>query len=310
MNFNFKGLPELFARFPDDASARHYFESLRWDGCPKCPYCGSNKYSKLKCGKRYKCYNKKCYKTYSVTVGTVFESSRIPMNIWFAALYLISAHKKGISSYQLGRDLCVTQKTAWFMLHRLREAMRDKAIDMLKNIVEIDETYVGGKIANKHKKVRAAAKDKAKKHTFNKSAVMGFVERKGKVTLKVFSEYKDDIKAIIAQHVDERADIMTDGSTAYNNLDQVYNSHGIVRHVLDEFVIGNIHTNTVEGLFSHLKRMVIGIYHHMSAKHIGRYCDELAYRFNFREMADNVRFTHALNRTVGRLSYKQLTGKA
>ena len=309
MDFNFKGLPQLFARFPDDASARMYFESLRWDGCPKCPYCGSNKYYKLKCGKRYKCGEKGCYKIYTVTVGTVFESSRIPLNIWFAAAYLISAHKKGISSYQLSRDLNVTQKTAWFMAHRLREMMRDKAIDMLTKVVEIDETYVGGKIANKHKKVRAAAKDKAKKHTFNKSAVMGFVERGGKVTLRVFQEYKDDIKAIIAQHVDERADVMTDGSTAYNNLDQVYNSHGIVRHAQDEFVIGDIHTNTVEGLFSHLKRSIYGIYHHVSAKHINRYCDETAYRYNFRELYDNERFTHALNRTAGRLSYKRLTGK-
>jgi len=154
----------------------------RWNGAPVCPYCGSGKWYSIENGKRFKCGNKECYKKYSVTVGTVFHATNIPLRTWFPAMYLISAHKKGISSVQLAKDLGVTQKTAWFMNHRIRESLREKNSPLLSGMVEIDETFVGGKVGNMSNKKRKALKGRSE-GTTGKAPVFGMLERGGKLLL-------------------------------------------------------------------------------------------------------------------------------
>ena len=146
----FKNLKDLLKKFSDEQACRDFLVQKRWNGVPTCPYCGCTKSYKIENGKRFKCANKECYKKYSVTIGTVAQDTNIPLSTWFAATYLITAHKKGISSCQLGRDLGVAQKTAWFMLHRIREALRDKKGLLLTSEVQADETYIGGKEEFKH----------------------------------------------------------------------------------------------------------------------------------------------------------------
>jgi hypothetical protein len=151
----FSNLREFIASMPSEDACREYLIQQRWNGKPICPYCFSDRVYIIEGGKKFKCAHNACYKKFTVTIGTVFEASNIKLNKWLTALYLCTAHKKGISSYQLSRDIGVSQKTAWFMLHRLREMMRTKAAIKLTNVVEIDEVYIGGKIKNKHKKYRA-----------------------------------------------------------------------------------------------------------------------------------------------------------
>ena len=312
MDFNFKGLPDLFKRFPDDKSARMYFESLRWNGCPVCPYCSSERYYKLKDGKRYKCGNKECYKIYTATVGTIFESSHIPLNIWFAAAYLIASHKKGISSYQLAKDLSVTQKTAWFMGHRLREMMRAKKAVKLANTVEVDEVYMGGKVGNMSKKKRTFLRENNLTDK-TKVTVMGMVERGGELRLVAIGKQANmnQITPIVFDNISTTANLITDSAGIYNGMNRVFASHDIINHAEQEFVRDQVHTNTIEGAFSLLKRSIYGIYHQVSKKHLHRYCDEFSYRFNTREITEAERFKDSFNNAHGRrLTYKSLIKKA
>jgi transposase-like protein len=284
-----------------------YFESLRWNGCPVCPYCGSDKYYKLKDGRRYKCGNKECFKIYTVTVGTIFESSHIPLNIWFAAAYLIASHKKGISSYQLAKDLSVTQKTAWFMGHRLREMMRAKEAVRLNNTVEVDEVYMGGKVGNMSKKKRTFLREN-NLTLKTKTAVMGMVERGGELRLITVGKEATTNKIIptMFANISTTANLITDNSGIYNGMNKVFTTHEVVNHKEQEFVRDNTHTNTIEGAFSLLKRSIYGIYHQVTPKHLNRYCDETAFRYNLRKMKDYERFNLSLTKMEGRLSYKNL----
>src|SRR5215208_1546652 len=150
----FKNLRELIATMPDEKTCREYLAKQRWNGKPICPYCFSDRVYSIEGGRRFKCGHNACYKKFSVTVGTIFEASNIPLTKWFMAIYLCTAHKKGISSYQLGRDLGIAQKNAWFMLHRIREIMRPKEETKLNNTVEVDEVYMGGKVSNMSKQKR------------------------------------------------------------------------------------------------------------------------------------------------------------
>ena len=302
----FKSLPQILTHFKDKETCIKFLEQQRWNGKPECPKCGhSKKIYKIENGKRYKCGNNECGKKFSVTVGTVFENSKIPLNMWFAAIYLATAHKKGISSLQLHRDLGVTQKTAWFMLHRIREMMRDKAPALLEGEVQADESFVGGKNKNRHadKKV----KDSQGRSVKDKTPVFGLAN-KGHVNLKVVPDTKaTTLKPIIASMVEEGAIIVTDEWAAYNGLSRDY-QHRVVKHNQGEYVRDGFHTNTMEGFWSLLKRGIYGIYHHASSKHLSRYCDEFSYRYNTRNLADPERFTASLAQVNGRLTYKQLIG--
>lgn len=314
---NFKNLPELLDYFKDEETCRIYLEKARWAGVPICPYCGHcGKMYRIEKGKRIKCGNKGCYKKFSVTVGTVFEDTKIKLRLWFAALYLATAHKKGISSLQLGRDLNVTQKTAWFMLHRLREMLRNDAPQMLQDTVEIDEVYIGGKDKNKHANKRSRIseqKDPLRRGHENKGKVpvIGLVQRNGKVMAqKVMSTTTEEVIPIIVKNVVPSSVIITDAFPLYHQLHNTYR-HVVVDHSKGEYVkMKTFHTNTIEGFWSLLKRGIVGIYHCVSYKHLNKYCGEFAYRYNTRQLTDPQRFVEALPRAEGkRLKYKELTLK-
>jgi hypothetical protein len=299
-------LKELMVKFSDEAQCRAFLVQQRWDGSPVCPYCKCEKWYSIEGGKRFKCGNSCCYKKYSVTVGTIFHASNIPLTTWFPAMYLITAHKKGISSVQLAKDLGVTQKTAWFMLHRIRESLKDKGSDLLTGMVEVDETYVGGRMKNRHKKTRNNRNLVANE---NKTAVIGMVSREGKLKTEVMPLKNDIIMNIVKKHVDTQAQLITDGAGAYYYAHKDYAKHEIIYHSKDEFVRGVFHTNTIEGFFAYLKRSIFGIYHQVSPKHLQAYCNENAYRYNLREMKDGERFIFSLSQISGKLSYKTLIGK-
>lgn len=298
---DFKNLKELMAHFSNDDVCRAYMEKMRWGDNPVCPHCGEGKPYKLKDGKAWRCKSRTCRKDFSVTVGTIFENSKVKLSTWLAALYLLTGHKKGISSLQLGRDLGVTQKTAWFILHRIRLIMGEPEPEQLDNIVEVDETYVGGKWDNMHSKKRQKLRDN---DADNKVPVMGLIERSGQAKLTVIG--KRSFKEVVKENVEKSAVVITDSHLSYQGLGQEYAAHEAVNHSQGEYKRDIFYTNSVEGFFSMLKRSIFGIYHQVSPKHLHRYCSETAYRYNTRKMRDDERFRLAISNTKGRLKYKNL----
>jgi transposase-like protein len=298
-----KNLKDLFAKFSDETVCREHLIKQRWpNGKVICQYCGHDKCYRIENGDRFKCANNKCYKRFRVTVGTIFEASNIPLSKWFIAQYIIMSHKKGISSIQLGKDIGVTQKTAWFMLHRIREQLKANNSPMLSGTVEIDETYIGGKVGNMNKKRR----EQNKKTPFIKAPIVAMIERDGRVLSKVVDGLtRGNILPYINENVSDKAKIMTDTSTLYFPLKDAY-EHQSVNHDSFQYVNGSCHTNTVEGYFGLFKRMLIGIYHQVSTKHLQRYVDEHNFRYNSRKQRDGERFYEALGNVEGRLTYKRL----
>jgi hypothetical protein len=191
------------------------------------------------------------------------------LRTFFAALYLISSSKRGISSLQLSRQLGITQKSAWFVLHRIREMLKEKGATKLENTVEVDETYIGGKIAKKHKKIRKTYGKQTHNRMFKKTAVVALLERNNKVRTHVWQE-DESLKDMVVRNVNFTATVCTDAARAYLGLDQKYAAHEVVNHSNDEYVRGSFHTNTVEGFFGILKRGIYGIYHQVSPKHLQR----------------------------------------
>lgn len=300
----FNNYKEIMSKLGDEAACRQHMEEMRWGGNPVCPFCGSGNPYKLKDGKTYRCKDKTCKKDFTVTVGTVFENSKIPLSTWIAATYVLTAHKKGISSHQLGRDLGITQKTAWFVLQRLRFIMDEPNPEPLDNIVEVDETYIGGKFANMNKKRRKKWQDL---NEDNKVAVMGLLERDGKARLTVIGG--NTFKDVVRNNVKTDAVIITDTHLAYQGLAYEYAGHATVNHSQGEYRNGIAYTNSVEGFFSQLARSLFGIYHSVSPKHLHRYCAETSCRYNKRKITDKERFTQTLQNTQGRLKYKNLIQK-
>lgn len=301
----FKTLPQLLDYFKDEQTCREYLEQQRWNGEPVCPFCNTK--NPYRTNRGFKCRNKECYKKFTVTVGTIYENSKVPLRTWFAAVYLCTSSKKGISSLQLHRQLGVTQKTAWFILHRIREMLRAKAPHMLRNEVQIDETYIGGKTLNKHASKRGTKKAEHEA----KTPVIGIVETGGKVVVEV-SEWvsKKAVKKIIDKHVAPSSTMVTDGYAMYAYLGRgTQFTHVVVDHKSGQYVNGGFHTNGIENFWSLLKRGIIGIFHQVSPWHLQRYCDEFAARYNTRGLKDAERFILSLQNSEGRLKYNQLIGK-
>ena len=300
----FRNLQELMTKLSDDKVCRDYLENMRWQGNPVCPHCGASKPYRLKDGKNFRCRNSECKKDFSVTVGTIFENSKIPLSKWVAAIYLLTGHKKGISSHQLGRDLGVTQKSAWFILHRVRYMFGIPEPEPLDNIVEVDETYVGGKFENMN---RGRRKKWQELQRDNKTAVMGLLERGGKAKLTVIGQ--NNFKDVIRENVDTSAFLVTDSHLGYVGLGNEFAGHESVNHSIKEYRRDIFYTNTVEGFFSLFKRTIFGIYHQVSPKHLQQYCNESAYRYNTRKITDPERFILTMSNTDGRLTYNQLIQK-
>lgn len=304
MELAFKNVIQLLDHFKEEAVCVEFLEAQLWAGTPVCPHCGSLK-KPYKTTRGYKCSDSACYKKFTVTTGTYFHSSKLSLRIWFGAIYLCTAHKKGISSHQLGRDLGVTQKTAWFLLHRIREMMCDEEPLLLTGTVEVDEMYIGGKFKNKSVTVRKAMKSTSMSHT-HKTAVMGMVERGGRVVAKVVPDVmRSTVIPVVVANVSPEAVVYTDTSQIYNPLHSTH-SHERVNHTNDEYVRGDVHTNTIEGFWSQMKRGIYGIYHQVSPKHLGAYCNEFSYRYNTRDITDQKRFFNTLTLAHGRLRYEDL----
>ncbi len=302
MNLPFKTLPELLQYFNTEEKARDFLEKRRWpSGDIVCPHCGTKKAYRNGDCKTYKCRNIKCKTSFSVVVGTLMENTKLPLCKWFAAIWLVTNHRKGISSCQLARDLGIGQKAAWFLLHRVREMVRDKAYELLEDVVMIDEAHIGGKWKNMPKTKRTKMHEE---NVSNKIPVMGMVQKDGKA--KLFPIGNHFLKDRVRQHVHKDAIIVTDEQKGYEGLALEYRGHYTVNHSLLEFKRDGYSTNPVEGFFSMFKRMYIGTYHYMSAWHLNRYCQEHVYRYNTRKIKDGLRFLDVISKTKGRLKYKDL----
>ncbi len=288
-------LIEIVDTYNNDDSARKLLEKLRWHDGVICPHCGSDKAYKLQ-GKPnsnrpvrkgvWKC--KACRRQFTVTVGTIFEDSHIPLHKWLLAINLLCSSKKGFSAHQLHRTLKVTYKSAWFMAHRIRYAMgQPPLVDKLQGIVEADETYIGGK-----------ARGKRGRGAENKVPVFALVERGGDVrSFKTERVTAKNLKGVIREHVTKDSTIMTDEFLAYKGLDKEFADHQTVSHGAKEYVRGNAHTNTAEGYFSLLKRGIIGTYHHISKQHLNQYLNEFNFRYNSRKLTDGLRMILAIEGT-------------
>ncbi len=307
MEMQFNSLLDMLKVFTDEQKCIDHFAAIRWKNGIFCPHCGSTrKIHKFSDNKRYKCAD--CQKQFTVRVGTVFEDSKLPLQKWFMAFYLVTSHKKGISSLQLSRDITVTQKTAWFMLQRIRYIVGNDSFDApLGGIVEADETFVGGKEKNKHKSKRTKG-TQGVGSIKTKSVVFGMVERGGNIKMKHIPDLEmATFKSAIDNSISADAFVMTDEAGHYNKQTLSGRSHAKVVHSRGEYVNGPIYTNTAEGAFSHFKRCITGIYHHVSKKHLQKYASMFEFRWNTRSMGEGMRVNLLLSQAYGtKLSYKEL----
>lgn len=300
-------LTEAIRYFSDPDVCHDFVTQLRWPDGVTCPRegCGSDRVQFISTRRIWRC--KACKRQFSVKVGTIFEDSPLGLDKWLAALWLITSSKKGVSSYHIARALGVTQKTAWFMDHRLRLAMRTESFNKpLSGEVEADETFVGGKERFKHENKRHHRQG----GTFGKAVVMGMLERGGEVRVRVVrSNRKRDLQPIIRDNIAPGAALYTDAHRSYEGLRQEY-AHAVVDHAT-EYVKGRVHTNGMENFWSLLKRGIVGTYHNVHADHLDRYLDEFSFRFNTRKMPDGERFLVSAGRVSGkRLTYAELTARA
>jgi transposase-like protein len=300
----FKSLAEFMEHFHDEQTCREHFAAIRFRNGAYCPHCGHGKVYTFGNGKRYRCAD--CKKDFTIVTGTVFGETKLPLRKWFIGIYLLANSSKGISSVQLAQHAGVTQKTAWFMDHRLRSAMKQNK-GKLAGTIEADETFIGGLSKNMHKKERE------KKITgtggVDKAAVFGIKERDGEVRAEVVpSVRKKELHKAIKKNVAKGSTVFTDQWVGYRGL-KLY-KHDFVNHGAKEYVRGDVHTNSIESFWALFKRAYHGIYHQMSKKHLQKYVDECAFRLNLK--SEEKGFHEIFAETVTRASdgqhlpYKEL----
>jgi len=300
-------LLEAIKHFADYENCRKFMVAIRWsDGVVKCPHCGSAKVTYLEKARVYQCYGKHSKSKFSLKVGTIFEDSPIGLDKWLPAAWLLSNCKNGISSYEVARALGITQKSAWHMLHRLREAMDDKGgmIGGEFETVEVDETFVGGAVKNMHKKARVKSTAKGG----NKAIVLGMLERGGRVKAQVIADRtKPQIDPVLTENVISGTHLMTDEMSTYTALTTSY-EHQVITHAL-EYVNGHVHTQGIENFWSLLKRGLKGTYISVEPFHLDAYVKEQVFRYNNRTDADDfARFATCMMGIQGkRLTYAALT---
>ena len=269
-------LIQIYKKFPTHEACLKHLEQVKWNDKPVCPYCNSAKQTPLPKEHRYHCNN--CNTTFSVTVNTIFHNTKCDLQKWFLAITLVLNAKKGLSARQLGRDIEVTKDTAWFMLMRIRKAFIDDG-DLLQGIVEADETFVGGKNKNRHNDKKTKGGQGGANHT----VVIGAVERGGNVKAqKAKDRSGKTLNKFVNNNVKEGSTVSTDEWRGYNGLAKKF-ERLIVNHGIGQYVLGNAHTNTLEGFWSLLKRGIVGQYHNVSAKHLNQYINEFCFRYNNRK---------------------------
>jgi len=292
-------LLQLFTKFQDNQQAIEYLEQIRWSKEVICVYCNSNKTCKHreKTKTRWQCWN--CKKSFSVTVGTIFHHSHVPLNKWFMLIALMLNAKKGLSSLQASRDLGIPQVTTWSMMHRIRNAMATDQGELLKGIVEMDETYVGGKPRKDNKK-DDDNKGNPRGRGTKKESVVGAVERGGNVKVEQVSKMMLNAKGLLAfvrKNIDIAETILvTDEYKAYSKMNNTM-AHLKVNHSY-EYVNGDIHTNTIESFWAILKRGIIGQFHKVSKKYLQQYLNEFEYRYNRRNLETQDVFNNLLMRAI------------
>jgi transposase-like protein len=302
-----RNLLEAVRYFSDLDTCIEFLSPIRWPDGPVCPRCGSVEYSFLKTRRIWKC--KACKRQYSIKVGTIFEDSPLGLDKWLPAVWLAANSKNGISSHELGRALGITQKSAWFMLHRIRLAMRSDSFTMLGGTVEVDETFIGGKARNMHAADRKRKFDGNTNPAKNKTAVIGMIERGGSVRAHVVGDTKRrTLQCHVHDTVRPGSAVYTDALPSYTGLELDFD-HRTVDHAM-QYVDGSVHTNFIENFWSLLKRGLNGTYVSVKPFHLFRYLDERVFTFNERELDDYGRFVLALAGVSGRrLTFKQATGK-
>jgi transposase-like protein len=314
-------LQQAIQFFSDYENCRLFMISVRWaDGKVRCPICDSQKVTYLEKARLYRCYEKHPKQKFSLKIGTVFEDSPIPLEKWLPATWLLASCRNGISSYEIARALGVTQKSAWFMMHRIRLAMQSGSFQKfgggMNSEVEVDEAYIGGKLGNMHMHKRIKMTKEGRDTNATKTIVMGFLDREQRKvrTTIVPNTSRITLQAQVLKHVADDSNVYTDEAKAYTNLPETY-VHEIVNHT-KEYVRGRVHTNGLENFWSLLKRGLNGTYVAVEPFHLQRYLDEQMFRYNNRKdengrkLTDAERFTLALSQIAGkRLTFAEVTGK-
>lgn len=290
----------LLQKFPSEEAATAYFIEKRWDGAITCPYCTNEKVYKVAGTQPYKCA--KCRRKFTAKTGTIMEGSPVGIRMWLFAMYLMGTSRKGLSSIALAKQIGVTQKTAWFMAHRIREACEEN--EQLKGTVEADEVYIGPRVKSMHLKDRKAWQGRG---VANKVPVVGMKERGGRMIGRVVNDTGvGTMNSLVEEHVAKGSMVMTDEHTSYGKLAKKGYGRGVIKHSHGQYVKGNVHTNGIESVWALLRRGMYGTFHHVDKKHLQRYVDEFAFRIS---RPNTLAFIDAIcsNAGSGALQYDYLT---